>query len=81
MDSYDARSHDKLFSLFHKQVSEELAPKLTETFRHLVKVGNFSACWKLADFVLVPKELLPLMLEATSLSLLRLSYKRYLRMS
>ena len=38
------------------QVAREMAAKLAVIFKHLVKEDNFSAYWKLADFVPVAKK-------------------------
>ena len=37
-------------------MARDLELKLTVIFRHLVKVGSFPECWRLADVVLVSKE-------------------------
>ena len=68
-----------MVSLFYKQAALKLASKLAVNFRHLVRGGNFPACWKLADIDLVPEESASRMLETTGRSLLHLSCRRYLR--
>ena len=55
LDPYSKNYPDGLCPLFYKQVAQEVAPKLTAIFSHLVKGSSFPACWILADVVSVPK--------------------------
>ena len=56
LNPYGENDPDELFSLFYKQVAQELAPKLAVIFRHLVKGGNFPAGRMLADVAPVPRK-------------------------
>ena len=55
LDPYGGKDPDGMFPIFYKQVVRELAPKLAVVFRHLVKGGIFTAYWRVADVVSVPK--------------------------
>ena len=56
LDVYGGYDPDEMFPLFYLQVARELTLKLTITFRHLLNWGSFSACWRVADVVSVPKD-------------------------
>ena len=56
LDPCGGNDSDTMFPLLYKQVPRQLAPELTVIFRHLNKGGNFTACWRLANVVTVPKE-------------------------
>ena len=45
-----------MFPLFYKQVARELVPKLAVIFKHLLKGGSFSACWRLAGVIPMAEE-------------------------
>ena len=51
LDSYGGNDPDDMFPIFYKRVAPKLASKLAVIFRHLVRVGSFLACWRLADVV------------------------------
>ena len=41
--------------LFLKRTANVMAPRLSEVFRWLVRLGSFSACWILANVTPIPK--------------------------
>ena len=55
LDSYGGNDPDGMVPLFYKQMNQELVPKMTVIFRHLVKGSRFPACWMSTDVVHVPK--------------------------
>ena len=44
-----------MFPFFLKRPADVLAPRLSVVFRRLVRLGNFSACWRQANVTPIPK--------------------------
>ena len=43
------------FALFLKRTADVISPRLSVVFRRLVRLGNFSACWRQANVTPIPK--------------------------
>ena len=44
-----------MFPLLLKRTADVLAPRLSVVFRRLLRLGNFPACWRQANFTPIPK--------------------------
>ena len=44
-----------MFHLFLKRIADVMPPRRSVLFRWLVRLGSFPACWRQANFTIVPK--------------------------
>ena len=59
LDEYGGTDPNGLIPLLFKGLSCQLAPKLSVTFRILIRRGSFSECWCFGNVTSIPKELSP----------------------
>ena len=55
LDPYGGTDPLGMFPLFLKRTADVMVPLLSVVFRRLVRLSNFSACWRQADVTPIPK--------------------------
>ena len=55
MDLYGCTDPLGMVPIFLKRTADEMAPRLSEVFRRLVRLGSFPPCWRQANVTPIPK--------------------------